>query len=132
MTATVPMVSHRITFEWVPPNGGQSWPVAVDVAWWADIPFEVQLTFHTRARPCWVLGRDFLAEGAYFAVGEGDVRLRPSGDPEWLLLTLSSPTGKADLRVPTHALGSFLAGTYAIVLAGAERLPDSLFEELMS
>lgn len=128
---TVPMVSHRITFDWFSPQG-RTLPVTVTVSWWADVPFEVEFLFHSRGRPRWVLSRDFLAEGAFFAVGEGDVRLRPDEDPEWLRLTLSSPPGRAEFLVPTHALGAFLADTFTIVPAGTEVLPDAWFQEITS
>ncbi len=72
----------------------------------------------------WTFARDLLAAGGPRPTDVGDVRVRPAhGDrPRITALTLTSPTGRADLELPSQRVAAFLRRTYTTVPAEME--PD--------
>jgi hypothetical protein len=123
-----------ITFELLGHRNGTV-SVPVTMVWSSDDPLAIKLRIKASRRRVivWIVARDLLADGLLFSAGVGDVRVQPYEDhPEWMLLTLDSPDGRADLLVPVDALGGFLADTFGEVPAGAETIPDELFLELLA
>jgi hypothetical protein len=70
----------------------------------------------------WTFARQLFADGARRSTGFGDVRIRPAfhGGQRVLAVSLSSPTGHADLELPRSRVGTFVGQTYAAVPAVKE------------
>lgn len=122
------------TFYYLFPGGAEAL-VPTALSWSRECPFAVTVTFYNRhgAPTAWTIGRDLLAAGLRGPAGAGDVQLLPSlthrGSVE---LILDGPDGLAGLRCPRGVLQRFLGATYRAVPAGAEVLPESWFERLVS
>lgn len=83
-------------------------------------PYEVMLTIGTE-RITWKLSRELLQAGTAHPVGEGDIRLWPSHQPdEQLFLHLSPPSGQALLELPRPEVLEFLGVTELLVPTGTE------------
>lgn len=88
-------------------------------------PFAVEATFKAADESIsWVLGRDVLADGLVGEAGIGDVHVWPqewhNGEPDMVLIELSSPDGHATLAVDAVDLTSFLRRTFQVVPQGSE------------
>ncbi len=72
----------------------------------------------------WVFARELLAGGLLEPTGEGDVHISPDtgGDPDLILIRLSSPSGEAELRMPRGAAERALDEFEAVVPAGTETI----------
>lgn len=89
-------------------------------------PYAVHLSFGTgegdEAVVTWSFDRQLLTDGLRNPVGEGDVRVFPAepGDEPAVVITLSSPHGRAVFEAALPDLVEFLAATYAAVPSGCE------------
>jgi len=103
--------------------GEASVPVPVVLQYDSVDPYAVQATFRTGGQGVdWVFARELIAAGVNRPVGQGDVRVWPSTDPddEVVYLALSSPDGKALREAPAAVLRVFVARTALIVPPGEE------------
>ncbi len=118
----------------------RSIPVPSRLTYRTADPYAVHLTFHvTSDRPVtWTFARDLLVEGVFRAAGAGDVRVYPGrdGGRSVVCLALSSPDGRALLRVPARVVSAWLERTLRAVPPGEERewlaLDEALKELLAS
>lgn len=110
-------------------------PVHVEMTYRRSRPFELDASFRTcgeTASVTWCIGRELLAAGLTTAsseVDDTDQRLArdvqisthalPGGD--WTLITLSSPSGTAEIGLPTYELIDFIDRTEDVVAPGTER-----------
>lgn len=88
-------------------------------------PFAVEATFKAGDESIsWVLGREVLMGGLLAETGVGDVRVWPTewhdGDPDMVLIELSSPDGRATLAMDAADLAAFLQRTFEVVPQGHE------------
>ncbi|MFF7458445.1 SsgA family sporulation/cell division regulator [Kitasatospora sp. NPDC008115] len=83
-------------------------------------PFAVRLDFGADEGAVWVVARDLLAAGLRGPVGEGDVRIEPSGTGEHVFIALGCRDGVALLKAPTRPLARFLRATGRLVPVGTE------------
>ncbi|MEV7092304.1 SsgA family sporulation/cell division regulator [Amycolatopsis sp. NPDC051045] len=76
------------------------------------------------AGQAWLFARELLATGLYEPAGDGDVMVRPDtgGHFDHVLLTLSAPTGTADVALPRGTVESLLDAAEALVPPGCERI----------
>ena len=103
--------------------GEASVPVPVVLHYGSADPYAVQATFRTGGQGVdWVFARELIAAGVNRPVGQGDVRVWPSSDPddEVVYLALSSPDGKALLEAPAGVLRDFVARSALVVPPGEE------------
>ncbi|RSM58960.1 SsgA family sporulation/cell division regulator [Amycolatopsis sp. WAC 01376] len=72
----------------------------------------------------WLFARDLLASGVYEPSGHGDVQIRPDtgGAFDAVLVTLSSPSGTAELALPRGTVEALLDAADAVVPAGCEEI----------
>ncbi|MBD0671788.1 SsgA family sporulation/cell division regulator [Streptomyces sp. CBMA156] len=106
------VVSHELSFR-----------LPVDLAYEADDPYAVRLTFHLPgdAPVTWFFARELLLDGISGPAGEGDVHVRPVGEElSEVCIVLRSPDGDALLRAPSAPLIAFLARTDRLVPMGQE------------
>lgn len=87
-------------------------------------PFAVHVVFPPAAtldgsEVSWTFARELLARGLLTPSGTGDVRIWPCG-PQRTVLELHAAEGVAMVQIDTAELRGFLAGSYAVVPAGAE------------
>lgn len=118
--------------------GGIPMPVRSGLSYDAADPYAVTVAFHTGTGPSadvveWTFARQLLTEGACAPVGDGDVRVWPSGgDGEAVVcLSLCSPSGRALFEIPEPELIEFLTMTYVAVPTGAESDLVDVDAELM-
>ncbi|WSQ09560.1 SsgA family sporulation/cell division regulator [Streptomyces sp. NBC_01231] len=99
-------------------------PVLTRLAYRADDPYAVRVTFHiTSEHPVnWTFSRDLLVEGVFRPSGDGDVRVWPSkvDGRSVVLMALSSPDGEALIQAPTAQLSAWLERTLRVVPPGTE------------
>ena len=98
----------------------------LELSWSPNSPLEVVLHFpKTSYGPVtWVVARDVLIEGLRAPSGLGDIAVLPDvADRENLIITLSSPNGRADFKLRHRAMSEFLAKTIAVVPQGSELMP---------
>ncbi|MGH3871255.1 MAG: SsgA family sporulation/cell division regulator [Pseudonocardiaceae bacterium] len=98
-------------------------PVQVELRYDTRDPYAIVAAFRTGRAGWveWVFSRDLLADGLLARAGDGDVRIRPSsGDPEIVVMELSSPSGHAVFEASAQRLAEFLDASYDIVLPGNE------------
>jgi len=108
-------------------------PVQVELRYDTRDPFAVVAAFRTGSVRWveWTFSRDLLADGLLTETGEGDVRIRPAtGNPEVVVVELSSPSGHALFEAGAQRLADFLDTTYDIVLPGHETVWIDLGEAL--
>jgi hypothetical protein len=101
-----------------------SLPVPARLAYRADDPFAVHVTFHlgSDAPVHWRFARELLVEGVFRPCGHGDVRIwpmKPNGRSV-VCLTLSSPDGNALLEAPSPQVAAWLERTLRLVAPGTE------------
>ncbi|MFE5506684.1 SsgA family sporulation/cell division regulator [Amycolatopsis japonica] len=84
-------------------------------------PWAVTLAVGARL---WLFARDLLASGVYEPSGDGDVQVRPDtgGAFDAVLVTLSSPSGTAELALPRGTVEALLDAADALVPAGREQI----------
>ncbi|MGH3685961.1 MAG: SsgA family sporulation/cell division regulator [Pseudonocardiaceae bacterium] len=100
-------------------------PVQVTLRYDTRDPYAIVAAFRTGRAGWveWVFSRDLLADGLIADAGDGDVRIRPgAGNPEIVVLELSSPSGHAVFEANAQRLAEFLDASYDIVLPGNETL----------
>ena len=88
-----------------------------------DDPYAVRAQFHGEGSDVeWVFARDLLAAGLDGMSGEGDVKVwpAPAMRPGIVLISLSSPDGRAVLEADSHDVRAFLDLSEQIVPMGAE------------
>ena len=113
-------------------------PVQVELRYDTRDPYAVIAAFRTGRAGWveWVFSRDLLADGLLARAGEGDVRIRPaSGDPEIVVVELSSPSGHAVFEASAQRLAEFLDASYDVVLPGRETLwmnVDGALDQMIS
>ncbi|WP_405614464.1 SsgA family sporulation/cell division regulator [Streptomyces sp. NBC_00076] len=99
-------------------------PVLTRLAYRADDPYAVRVTFHiTSEHPVkWTFSRDLLVEGVFRPSGDGDVRVWPSkvDGRSVVLMALSSPDGEALIQAPTAQMSAWLERTLRVVPPGTE------------
>lgn len=116
--------------------GPRELPVHVEMTYRRSRPFELELCFQTPYDPAtvtWCISRELLAAGLTTGSPEGDdttqnlaadVQISTHALPghDWTLLTLRSPSGTADIGLPTHELIQFVDRSEDLVAAGSEGL----------
>ncbi|WP_416237092.1 SsgA family sporulation/cell division regulator [Streptomyces sp. RB17] len=110
-------------------------PLCMGLRYEPGDPYAVRAAFHPLGEGRtveWVFGRDMLAQGLTGHVGQGDVRMWPTGGPDRgvLSVALSSPAGSALLEITTQDLAAFLEETYSVVRPGSESEQLDLDAEL--
>jgi hypothetical protein len=72
----------------------------------------------------WLFARDLLAAGVNEPSGDGDVQVRPDtgGAFDAVIVSLSSPSGTAELALPRGTVEALLDAADALVPAGCERI----------
>ena len=112
----------------------RSLPVPALLAYCADDPYAVHVTFHLGqdSPVTWVFARELLVEGVFRACGTGDVRIWPTrADGRSLIcLALSSPAGEALLEAPAAPVATWLEQTLRVVPTGTESSAMDLDAEL--
>jgi hypothetical protein len=87
-------------------------------------PYAVRVAFHAGTTDVveWTFARSLLSDGVTHPVGDGDVQVWPTGQPDQsgVCLSLSSPSGKALFEAPLPRVVSFLTATYTLVPTGCE------------
>lgn len=86
-------------------------------------PFAASVTFRTGdGDVTWTFARDLLERGMTESAGEGDINVRPAHPSRGpvMTLTLSSPSGAAQIEAPRHEIADFVAETYRVCPEGAE------------
>ncbi|ABD12772.1 hypothetical protein ThrDRAFT_02900 [Frankia casuarinae] len=86
-------------------------------------PFAVELILRPGEEAItWIFARALLAEGIEVPAGTGDVRIRPTRSKGQTVITvsLSSPSGHADLELAKSKVTAFLADCHGQVPAGRE------------
>ena len=87
-------------------------------------PFAVTVVFHTRGMEMpWMFSREILVLGQVSPVGDGDVRVWPSVDPDGnpvVMVRLSSPDGSLVLEAPAPSIREFLDASTDLVPRGTE------------
>ncbi|HVE74743.1 MAG TPA: SsgA family sporulation/cell division regulator [Mycobacteriales bacterium] len=128
------MVTNEVLLRLVVP-GSSSLPVRAELRYDVTDPYAVQVCFHTGSDGDtveWTFARQLLSDGVSTPAGEGDVQIWPSlgqsAGP--LLLSLSSPSGRALFEVPMADVVQFLGQSFAAVPAGAETAHFDLDAEL--
>lgn len=114
-------VERRTKFEYIDDEQPLNPRIPVVLFWDSDDPFAVEVCFQ-HCGQVWMLSREMLADGMNRrCVGLGDVSILPDLlDPEYVELILSSPTGRAGLRIARRTLREFLTKTWDAVPAGSE------------
>ncbi len=106
--------------------GGPSLPVRAGLRYSADDPWAVRVTFQTGGEGDgtveWMFARQLLTDGVGRTVGEGDVRVWPSGgaDERVVNLAMASPSGSALFEIDRDDVMEFLQQTYLAVPTGCE------------
>ncbi|MBV9846932.1 MAG: SsgA family sporulation/cell division regulator [Kutzneria sp.] len=108
-------------------------PLEVELRYDTTDPFAVVASFRPGREDCveWAFSRDLLADGLIGAVGDGDIRIRPSmRDVEMVVVELRSPAGEAVFEAPAEKLADFLDTTYDVLMPGEEHLWVDIDAEL--
>ncbi|MCB5181799.1 SsgA family sporulation/cell division regulator [Streptomyces antimicrobicus] len=113
--------------------------VPARLAYRADDPYAVHITFHTGSHTPvnWTFARELLVEGVFRPCGHGDVRVWPTkvDGTSVLCMALSSPDGDALLEAPSAVVSAWLERTLRLVPPGteADRLGlDAALAELLA
>jgi hypothetical protein len=110
--------------------------LVAELAYDADDPFAITMTFRTRAGDVpWVFHRELLLSGLTTPAGDGDVRISPSINLEGhavVVIELQSNSGSFVASARTEEIYLFLSGTLKLVPLGAERIDlDALIDSLL-
>ncbi|MFZ5846922.1 MAG: SsgA family sporulation/cell division regulator [Actinomycetota bacterium] len=115
-------ITSSVVVDLVGPEGPT--PVEANLHYDPTDPYAVAVHFLVDgATVRWVFSRELLMSGVHEPVGEGDVRVSPSLDPDGraaLLLTLQSPAGRAVIKMRSRDVLDFLAHTSRAVWPGTE------------
>ncbi len=117
-------VEVQITLNLVIPDSGPV-PLQVSLRYSAADPYAVRAAFRgSDATVEWVFARELLINGLNEANGLGDVHVWPTrdGDTDLVLISLSSPDGRAVLQADATDLRCFLDATTAVVPMGREEV----------
>ncbi|WP_308820216.1 SsgA family sporulation/cell division regulator [Pseudonocardia alni] len=109
-------------------------PVHVEMTYRRSRPLELEMRFRTCGETTsvtWCIGRELLTAGLTTASPEvtdtdqrftPDIQISTHALPglDWTLITLSSPSGTAEIGLPTYELIDFIDRTEDIVTPGAE------------
>lgn len=117
-----PMLSSDVLMQVVVDDDNRV-SMAATLGYTALDPYAVSVTFRTAEGDItWTFARDLLQQGMSDAVGEGDIRIRPAHPSRGpiLNLSLSSPSGTADIEAPRHDVAAFLGDTFDVVPEGSE------------
>lgn len=143
-------ISTRVTgcvysVDEAPQLGVRQTPIAVNLTYRRTNPFEITADFPNSAGDVavtWCIGRETLSAGltataemSYEAdrlVSDIQIGTHALRWHDWTLLTLSSPSGTAEIGLPTYELIQFVTRTEDIVPAGteAELITDAHLAEL--
>lgn len=107
--------------------GGAGEFIGVVMEYRAEDPLSVTITFETEGGPVdWVVARELLLRGSTSVMpyGEGDLRLRRSGNT--IALCLTSPEGHADVLLPSLDVQVFLEASTDEVPFGSESVDAGL------
>lgn len=112
--AGTPRIAVRAHFDY-----DRADPCAVRVSFCP--PYQRQVT--------WIFARDLLADGLYFPVGAGDIRIAPDGGPAGnnTRITLTPPSGAAVVEVGRASVRGFLRATERLVPRGQEEIDIDAF-----
>lgn len=86
-------------------------------------PYAVSLIFSGPDEDVtWVFARELLAAGLTLPQGQGDVRIRPEirAGRRYVMISLTSPDGTAELEADADAVRSFVSLTERVVARGQE------------
>ena len=100
-------------------------PLQVSLRYSAQDPYAVRAVFRGGdAAVEWVFARDLLVTGLREASGLGDVHVWPSRGPEGdiVVISLSSPDGRAVLHADADDMRRFVARTVRVVAPGTEEM----------
>lgn len=106
--------------------GGPPLPVVAGLRYDACDPWAVRVAFRTGGVGDgvveWMFARQLLTDGMAGPVGEGDVRVWPSGAGRERVveLAMASPSGSALFEIDRDGLLEFLQATYLAVPTGVE------------
>ncbi len=128
-------VNQDITLDCVD-LAGTTRQLAAELAYDAEDPFAITMTFHTRTGDVpWVFHRELLLGGLTNPVGEGDVHIFPSIDLQGravVVIELLSTSGSFVAHAQTQEIYQFLMGTMSLVPLGAERIDvDAMIDSLL-
>jgi Streptomyces sporulation and cell division protein, SsgA len=107
-----------------------------ELAYAADDPFAVRMTFRTRAGDVpWVFHRELLLAGTSDPAGDGDVHIWPSLDTQGravVVIELHSNSGSFVAQARTTEIHGFLTQSLAMVPLGTEQIDvDALVDFLL-
>lgn len=98
----------------------------VELAWWSDDPYAIQMVMHAKRRAItWLFGWELLAEGVKGPAGDGDVRIHPAGPGRTEIVLYPDSDVEAVLGFHTRDLDAFLGETWCAV---SPRVPDFVHE----
>ncbi|HVE73614.1 MAG TPA: SsgA family sporulation/cell division regulator [Mycobacteriales bacterium] len=122
--SNIATVSADLELRMVVP-GEPSLPVVASLHYTAEDPWAVSVTFAGEDMPApitWLFARALLTEGVSGLVGDGDVRVWPSGRAEGRVVSIAmtSPSGAAVFETDRNSLVEFLQQTYLAVPTGCE------------
>ncbi len=117
-------VEVQITLNLVIPDSGPV-PLQAVLRYSAADPYAVRAAFRGSDTTVeWVFARELLLNGMSEATGVGDVHVWPTreGSHDLILISLSSPDGRAVLQADAADLRRFLHATIAVVAVGKEEV----------
>lgn len=117
-----------------PEPGIRELPVHVEMTYRRSRPFELEVRFRTcgdTTSVTWCIGRELLSAGLTGASSEVDdaaqhlardvqISTHALARHDWTLITLRSPSGTAEIGLPSHELIEFIDRTEDVVAAGME------------
>jgi len=119
-----PAVTHDLQMQVVVDSGNRV-ALSATLDYSAHDPFAVSATFRTgEGDITWVFARDLLRDGLTDMAGVGDIVIRP-GHPSRgpiVNITLSSPSGAAQIEGSRHDLAAFVHEIFTAVPEGSEWL----------
>ncbi|CAM5358868.1 MULTISPECIES: SsgA family sporulation/cell division regulator [Streptomyces] len=123
-------VRHDV-WVWLAPTGTRRIAVRAHFDYDRADPCAVRVSFclpHQR-QVTWIFARDLLADGLYFPVGAGDIRIAPDGGPAGnnTRITLTPPSGAAVIQVRRASVRDFLRATERLVPRGQEEIDIDAF-----
>ncbi len=110
-------------------------PLPVRLRYSVQDPYAVSLVFSGPDEDViWVFARELLAAGLTLPQGQGDVRIRPEirSGHRYVMISLTSPDGTAELEADAETIGAFIAETERAVPRGQEHTMVNVDEALAS